>query len=190
MKKTLWIDIETTGIKLEGNYIIELAALYEDGNTKDVFHQYSFPPEEPKDFHIMENLLGHDYQFYLDTGLSQELLYNNFTMFLGQYIDKYNKTDKAIFAAYYAKFDNGFIRQLFKEFNDDYFGSWFYSCSLDIFSTVALALQQGVIPPLENYKNQTVAKYLGIDTGTPHFALSDIKASRQIQIKLLEELKK
>jgi len=181
--KVIWIDVETTGIDHENNVIIELAALYENGKDKSVFHVYINPGIFPDDFKVIEELTGITQEYLEQNGITEAEAYTQFIDWIGQYIDKYNKADKAIFAAYNAKFDNDYMRDFFKHNNDDYFGSWFYSASLDIMSTVALCVRLELMQVPSNFKNPTICESLGIKHNA-HRALDDIKASRKAQIKM------
>lgn len=181
--KTVWIDVETTGIDHNTNFIIELAALYEDETKKDVFHVYILPASRPDDFDTIEELTGITWEYLKQNGITEAEAYSQFTEWLSLYINKYNKEDKALFAAYNARFDNDFIRNLFHHNSDDYFGSWFYQIPLDIMGTVMLCIRLGLIPILENFKNSTVCQHFGIEHKI-HSAIEDIKSSRKSQLKM------
>lgn len=181
--KTIWIDVETTGLDFEKCQIIELAALYENGKESDLFHKYCKPESRPDNFAEIEELTGISWSFLEDCGVSERQLYIDFVEFLSKKIDRYDRTDKALFAAFNADFDNQFLRELFKRNGDNYFGSWFHSARLDVFSTVAMAYRFEVLDVQPNNKNETIAKALDIQL-TAHSAIEDIKASRQIQIIL------
>jgi len=185
--KQIWIDTETTGIDHHTNFIIELAALYEDGKTKSVFHVYILPAAKPDDFNIIEELTGITWEYLEQNGITEAEAFTQFVAWIGQYIDHYDKKDKAIFAAYNARFDNDFMRDFFKHNEPNYFGSWFYSASLDIMSTAALCVKLGLIPAPVNFKNATICEYFGI-THKAHSAIEDIKASRQAELKMEELL--
>lgn len=200
MSKIIWIDLETPDLNPESG-VIELAALYEDDSgdkSKAVFHEFCKPDIKPatwdeplknrKDNKTISDLTGITWEKLEKVGLSEAALHAKFKTFLGKRIDSYNKQDKAIFAAYNAKFDNEFVRALFLRNNDKYFGSYFYSCILDILSTVAMSFRFGIIPPLENYQQDTVCDYFGIKFNA-HSAIEDIKAGRNLELLLEEKIK-
>ena len=179
--KICWVDVETTGIDHNTNTIIELAALYEDdGADKSVFHVYIKPESLPKE---IEELTGITMEYLEQNGITEAEAYSQFTDWLAKKIDKYKKEDKAIFAAYNARFDNDFIRELFKRNNDNYFGSWFYSASLDIMGTAILMVRLGYISVPVNFKNVTICESFGIEHKA-HSAIEDIKASRLAQLEM------
>ena len=185
--KQIWIDVETTGLDCKTDTIIELAALYEDGETKSVFHTYILPAKKKDDFNIIEDLLGITWEYLEQNGITEAEAYSEFEKWLGSHIDKYDKKDKAIFAAYNAKFDNDFIREMFLRNYDNYFSSWFFSASMDIMSTAVLCVKLELMPVPENFKNSTTCKYFGI-VHKVHSAIEDIKASRQAELKMEELL--
>ena len=182
--KTIWIDVETTGIDHDTNVIIELAALYEnDGADKSVFHVYILPAARPDDFNIIEELTGITWEYLEQNGITEAEAYKQFIEWISGKIDKYDKTDKAIFAAYNARFDNDYMRDFFAHNNDSYFGSWFYSASLDIMGTAILMVRLGYIPVPVNFKNATICESFGIKHKS-HSAIEDIKASRLSQLEM------
>lgn len=186
--KTIWIDLETTGLDYKKDTIIEFAALYENDKDKSIFHKYCKPESYPENFHEIEELTGIKREFLEENGISESELYNKFIEFASSKIDKFNKTDKAIFAAYNATFDDNFLRELFIRNNDFYYGSWFYSARLDIMSTIANAYRFGVFDIQPSNKCETIAKALNIKLKA-HSAIEDIKAARQIQIILEHKLR-
>ena len=122
---------------------------------------------------------------YLEkNGITEAEAYSQFTEWLGARIDNFDKKDKAIFAAYNARFDNDFIRELFKRNKDNYFGSWFYSAPLDIMGTAMLMVRLGYIPAPVNFKNATICNEFGIENIKSHSAINDIKASRLAQLEM------
>jgi DNA polymerase III alpha subunit (gram-positive type) len=182
--KTLWIDVETTGLIAENNFIIELAALYENnGMDKSIFHVYILPEKRPDDFDFIEELTGITWEYLEQNGISESQAYTEFTTWLAYRMDKFDSEDKAIFAAYNARFDYDFMREFFKHNSDKYFGSWFFKIPMDIMNTVMLCVRLELIPILPDFKNATVIKFFEIEYQA-HSAIEDIKASRQIQLKM------
>lgn len=193
MSKIIWVDVETNGLYPGENYILEIAALYEERGiekSRKIFHRFCKPDIKPDDWDepvmngkTVTEHTGISWEFLEEKGLSPSEFSTEFISFLSTHIQSRVVSDKAVFAAYNANFDNQFVRRLFNPDKKQYFGSYFFSCSLDIMTTVALALHKGVLPQLQNYKNATLADHFGIEIQA-HSAISDIKASRQIQFKL------
>lgn len=109
-------------------------------------------------------------------------VYRQFVDMLAKYVDKYNRQDKFFLAGYNnASFDNQFLRAWFVQNEDKYFGSWFWSNSIDVMvlATPYLAARRA---EMENFKQGTVAKFLGIDVDSNrlHDALYDIEICKAI----------
>ena len=199
MNKTIWLDVETTGLSHKTNQIIELAMLYEDGidKNKAVFRRFCKPAVKPdtwdkplkgrRDNMTISDLTGITWEYLEEHGISERQLYEEAKSFLDKRISARNPNDKAIFAAYNAPFDASFMRALWDKHGDKYFGSYFESANLDILATVALARKNGVLPKLANNQQDTVAKHLGIKFKA-HSAIEDIKAGREVQMILERKL--
>lgn len=115
-----------------------------------------------------------------------EQVYRQFTEMLGRYVDKYNKSDKFFLAGYNnAHFDNQFLRAWFSQNGDKYFGSWFWSNTIDVMvmATPYLASKRAEMP---NFKQATVAKALGfnVDENRLHDAEYDIQLCMDIYTKV------
>ncbi|MEG1554525.1 MAG: 3'-5' exonuclease [Rikenellaceae bacterium] len=109
-------------------------------------------------------------------------VYKQFTALLDKYVSKYDKKDKFFLAGYNnASFDNQFLRAWFLQNGDKYFGSYFWSNSIDVM-VMATPFLAAYRPMMENFKQGTVAKALGIEVDDEklHDALYDIKICRSI----------
>jgi DNA polymerase-3 subunit epsilon len=109
---------------------------------------------------------------------------------LEKYVDKFNKADKFHLCGYNnAAFDNQFFRAFFTQMNDKYFGSWFWSDSIDVF-VLASNYLKSKRNELNDFKLATVAEYLGIkvDREKTHDAIYDIKLTHDI-FKVIENNK-
>lgn len=95
---------------------------------------------------------------------------------------KYNKKDKFFLVGYNnAAFDNQFLRGFFLQNSDNYFGSWFWSNTIDVM-VLASAYLATRRPDMENFKLSTVAKTLGVDVESEslHNALYDINLTKAV----------
>lgn len=180
--KIVFFDLETTGVLVNKHGIHQLSGeIVIDGETKERF-----------DFRVQPNPKAEITKEALDVaGVTKEqimaypqmsVVYGQFIALLGKYVDKYNKTDKFFLAGYNnASFDNQFLRAWFLQNGDKYFGSWFWSNSIDVMvlATPHLAAQRA---QMENFKQSTVATALGIqvDDNKLHDALYDIQLCRAI----------
>ena len=109
--------------------------------------------------------------------------------FLDKHIDQFNKVDKAILAGYNnTHFDTDFLRQWFIDNNNNYFGSYFWSNSIDVMPEASRYFVH-YRPALLNFKLGTVAKAMGIETdkSSLHDGLYDIKLTLLMFKKLLSE---
>ena len=106
---------------------------------------------------------------------------------LSRYVDKYNPSDKMIVAGYNVAFDADFLRQLYLSLGDKYYGSWFFSPMLDVYTYVAEAVAKKKLR-LPNYKLVTVCKAFNIEAEGAHDAKVDIEITRQLYYKLKEYL--
>ena len=114
-------------------------------------------------------------------------VYQQFVAMLGKYVNKYDKKDKFTLAGYNnASFDNQFLRAWFVQNGDNYFGSWFWSSSIDVMVLATQALLEERTQ-MENFKQGTVAKYVGVPVSEEqlHDALYDIRVCMAIYQHML-----
>ena len=101
---------------------------------------------------------------------------------LGKYVNKFNKTDKLHLAGFNnAPFDNQFFRAFFTQNRDNFFGSWFWSDTIDVMCLASNYLRNER-HKMENFKLKTVAAYLGVEVEEDklHDALYDIYLTQKI----------
>ena len=182
MEKLLFFDIETTGVKFWKNGIHQISGCVEiDGEVKEYF-----------DFKVAPNPSAIIEQEALDvSGVTIEqiqayeqmgFVHGKICGLLSKYVGKFDKRDKFFLVGYNnASFDNQFLRAFFEQCNDKYFGSWFWSSSLDVMVLAAQHLKN-VRHNMIDFKLKTVAKELGIviDETRLHDAEYDIDITRQI----------
>lgn len=180
--KLLFFDLETTGVNPAKNGIHQISGMIEiDGVEKERF-----------DFHVQPNPKAIiEEQALSVAGVTREQVlnyppmgevYKELVAMLGRYVDKFNKRDKFFLVGYNnASFDNQFLRGFFLQNGDNYFGSWFWSNSLDV---MVLASQHLATRrhEMENFKLATVAKFMGINVNDEalHDAYYDIYLTREI----------
>lgn len=180
--KKLFFDLETTGVVPKDNAIIQIAALLEiDGDIIDEFHARLSPHEDAVIDPGALRVTGHteeEIQAYPAPGQA----YKGLIAFLGAYIDRYDKTDKAWLVGYNSRgFDDPFLRHFFEHNGDTFFGSWFWSDTLDVLVLASeyLISRRQFMP---SFKLQRVASELGIhvDETQLHDAFYDVMLTRQI----------
>lgn len=203
MKKIIWCDVETTGLDPDKNQIIEIALLYEQINettgesiqeSRKKLHLYCLPEgEQPNDFDEITKITGITWEYLQEYGISEKELFDQIIIFLDEKIDRYNKEDKAYFIAYNANFDNTFLRNLFKKYNEDkiHFGNFFHHLYLDSLQLALFCEFFGMYDRPENFRLETLAKHLKVvdeDKNNFHSALVDIKTTRILSNHLKEML--
>lgn len=188
--KLFFLDLETTGVKYWKNGIHQISGCIEvDGIVKEYF-----------DFKVQPHpLCTIEDEALAVSNLTKEVVlaytpmkevYTKLILMLARYVDKYNKTDKYFIVGYNnASFDNAFLREFFihnastetERMYGNYFGSWFWSNSLDVMVLASEKLKELRYRMLD-FKLKTVAKQLGIsvDDTRLHDAAYDIELTRQV----------
>jgi DNA polymerase-3 subunit epsilon len=180
--KILFFDLETTGVLPNKHGIHQISGeIAIDGETKETF-----------DFKVRPNPKAEITQEALDVaGVTKEqilayppmeVIFSQFMAMLDKYVDRFNKKDKFFLAGFNnAGFDNNFLRGWFLQNGDKYFGSWFWSNSIDlmVMATPYLASKRA---DMENFKLATVAAALGIEVTSDklHDASYDIYLTKEI----------
>lgn len=180
--KALFFDLETTGTYPGKHGIHQMSGMIViDGEIKETF-DYKVRPN-PKAEILDEALAvaGVTREQILAYPPMEEI-YPQVISMLAKYVDRYNKKDKFFLAGYNnASFDNQFLRGWFLQNGDQYFGSWFWSNSIDVMvlATPYLAARR---TEMKDFKQGTVAKTLGIqvDDTRLHDALYDIEICKAI----------
>lgn len=180
--KLVFFDLETTGTNPGKHGIHQISGqIVIDGVVKESF-----------DFHVQPNPKALIEEEALKVGgvTREQILayppmqqvYQEFVAMLGKYVDKFNKKDKFFLVGYNnAAFDNQFLRGFFLQNGDVYFGSWFWSNSIDVM-VLASAYLATRRPEMENFKLSTVAKTLGVNVNDEslHDAMYDIELTKAV----------
>lgn len=104
-----------------------------------------------------------------------------FCQMLASHVNKFEKQDKLLFAAYNAQFDGDMMRAFFEKCGDKFFGSWFFFPLIDT-AMLAMIMLGKERKKMHNFKLVTVCDALGIDLteDMAHDALADVLASKAI----------
>lgn len=189
--KLLFFDLETTGTNPARHGIHQISGMIEiDGVERERF-DFKVRPN-PKAEVLDEALaVGGVTREQIESYPPMEDVYRDFVGMLSRYVNKFNKADKFFLVGYNnAAFDNQFLRGFFLQNGDNYFGSWFWSNSVDV---MVLASQYLLAerPLMPNFKLSTVAAQLGVVVSEDklHDALYDIYLTREAYHLMIDEAK-
>lgn len=188
--KMLWLDLETTGTNHAKHGIHQIAGMVEiNGEIKEKF-----------DIKLKPNPKALIDQGALDAGKVTMEQINTYQSFysgymelhtiLGRYVDKFNKNDKFHLAGYNTQaFDGQFLRGLFLQNDDNYYGSFFWNASIDVMLIAAWRLKYAR-PFMKDFKLMTVAKHMGVevDESKLHDAFYDIDITKQLYHRIDSEM--
>ena len=188
--KTLWFDLETTGLNHDNAAVVQMAAILEiDYQIEDEWTLDIRPHSTAK---IEEGALakyGGTLEELQQRPHSDEQ-FNKICSYLDSYVDRYNPLDKMIPAGFNVKFDLDFLTSFFKGKGDDFLFARLHASKLDVMGTVALARHLGLIDPsnMKGNKLEDLAVYYKIPLKNAHNALDDIKATRTLFYAILDDL--
>lgn len=180
--KLLFIDLETTGTMHWRNGIHRISGMIQvEGEVKETF-DFKVKPFERAQIEDEALKVSGVTRQDLETYAEMKDTYDRIIKMLGKYVNKFNKTDKFHLVGYNnASFDNQFFRAFFVQCGDQYFGSWFWSSSIDV---MVLAAQHLIKErqSMKDFKLHTVAAHCSItvDESRLHDSLYDIDLTKQI----------
>jgi DNA polymerase-3 subunit epsilon len=163
MEKLFFYDLETTGTKFWKNGIHQISgAIVIDGVVKERFNFKVCPNSSAVIEEDALKVANVSFELIMSYPPMNDVYKQIITM-LSKYVDKFNKKDKCHLIGYNnASFDNLFFRAFFVQNNDNYFGSWFWSDSIDVMVLASHKLMK-VRDKMTDFKQSTVAKYVGIE---------------------------
>lgn len=186
MSKLFFYDLETTGVKFWKNGIHQISgAIVIDGVGVEKFNF----KVRPFDGCLIEEealAVGGVTTEIVKSYTDMKTVYKQLVEMLSKYVDKYDKKDKFHLVGYNnASFDNQFFRAFFVQNNDQYFGSWFWSDSIDVMVLASMNFKDER-NTMADFKQKTVAAKCGIfiDESKLHDAEYDI----ELCIKIYEFL--
>ena len=160
-------DLETTGFSPETNRIIEIGAVkVQNGKIVDKFSTF-VNPQVPIPFRI-EQLTSINDSMVIDAPVIADIL-PEFMKFC----------EGCVMVAHNADFDMSFIKKNCQRLD--------IPCKPTIVDTVALA--RVLLPNLNRFKLDTVAKALGVSLGNHHRAVDDAGCTAEIFVKFIEMLR-
>jgi len=182
--KLFWFDTETTGLDPKKNAMIQLAGMVEVDH--EVVEEFNIMARPHKGAEITAKALEVNGRTLAEIQ-SFPTLFEAISLLrrtLAQYVDKFDPKDKLIMAGFRTDFDGEFLRECFRRVQDRYFGSWFFNCSADISTLLAIVIAETGLR-LENWRLSTACEHFGIHINA-HDALSDIKATRELYHVLMD----
>lgn len=169
MAKIIFLDLETTGFSRDYDYIIEVAAILYDEETRtklDTFHEYIRPGKRiPQK---ITEITGISEAMVVNCRTEEEVLRDFFEWVM------FNKPDRM--TAYNSSFDSGFIEAKRDKYRIP-------MKTYDWFDMMTYGRQLKKEGKTINYKQTTVAEFLGIEYDA-HSAIEDVTALIQIYEKL------
>lgn len=160
-------DLETTGFSPETNRIIEIGAVkVQNGKIVDKFSTF-VNPQVPIPFRI-EQLTSINDSMVIDAPVIADIL-PEFMKFC----------EGCVMVAHNADFDMSFIKKNCQRLD--------IPCKPTIVDTVALA--RVLLPNLNRFKLDTVAKALGVSLENHHRAVDDARCTAEIFVKFIEMLR-
>lgn len=175
-------DLETTGLDHMKCAIVQLACrILVNDEVKVAFSLDMAPfPGAQIDEKALE-VIGKTESELFKYGTQNEA-FQTFINHLDNYIDRYDRDDKAFLVGYNnAKFDDQFLRRWFEINKDRFFGSWFHSNSVDVMALASeyLITRRHYMP---NFKLVSVANELGIpfNPADLHDAFTDLMVTHKV----------
>jgi DNA polymerase-3 subunit epsilon len=186
--KTIYIDVETTGLDAKKNGLIQLAGIIEVGGVEKEKFNFNVSPFVTdvisKEALEKNNVKREDLLNYQ----APHKVYREFKAILENYVNKFDKQDKFHFVAYNAPFDTNFVREFFLKNNDNYYGSFFHAPSICVMNMWALLLRS-TRHELENFQLGTVYEHVMNKKATNlHDAMQDIKYTKELYKKGLGKI--
>lgn len=182
MEKLFVYDLETTGVQFWKHGIHQISGMIIiDGKFKEEFNFKVAPHPKAiiEDEALAVGGITKEQLLYYPPQLT---VYKELIKVLSKYVDKFNKKDKFHLMGYNnASFDNQFFRAFFTQCEDKYFGSWFWSDTIDVMVLASNKLRHER-SNMVDFKLKTVSAYLGIEVDETklHDALYDIQLTKEV----------
>ena len=160
-------DTETTGVDERIHQIHQIGLILTDPTTNTILETADIKMRIDEKFIVHADADGMaksnvTIDQIMANPYSQKEGYDYLISILEKHINRYDRADKAQFIAYNSPFDERFIRQLFLNQNDNYFGSWFWNPTICVMRAAAWFVQEhrGDFP---NFRLETLCRIAGIE---------------------------
>jgi DNA polymerase-3 subunit epsilon len=177
-----FFDLETTGVEVKKHSIHQISGCIEVNDEVVEYFDFKVAPNpkaliDPQALHVC-GVTEEQIKEYPE----MKVVFRQLTKMLNKYASKYDPTDKIWLVGFNnRKFDDIFFRAWFEQNGDTFFGSWFWTDSLDV---IVLASQYLINRrrSMSSFKLKRVALELGIavDESKLHDAKYDIDLTRYI----------
>ena len=184
----MWIDTETTGIDPNDSSAFQVACvLVDNGNLICERCFFLNPLSETIKYHEGAGAVHGYSEEQIKTFPSEQEQVPKIAAFFAEARELWEKdgsnTEKMIIAGYNVSFDIGHLKALFER-NGYRLEDYFLNVIADVFLQVKKAGIQKALLYLPDRKLGTVAKHLGVKLEDAHDALADIRATREVAVKL------
>lgn len=182
-------DVETTGLDANRHSIIQLGYVRTDLMERRTTTILTMRPLDDVDINLKALEVNKISIQTLLSAPAPTIAYRRLMDELNSWISKFDKRDKFIPVGYNVRFDLDFLRAWFLKIDPvegKYFGSYFHTGAIDVWSLVALHLGEKLLD-LPNTKLTTVAEACGltVEQSETHNALYDALLTEQL-FKLLK----
>lgn len=186
--KQVILDVETTGLNERRNGIIQLSGIIiTDGAYRESFDFRCKPlPQDDIDEKALavsglDRMVIQKYQSPYDAK-------RQFTELLKQYIDPYDRSDKALFIGYNAVFDWRFLYTWFQKLGDNFFGSYFFYPPIDV-AVLAGEHLKAKRSGMKNFKLNTAAEHVGIKVNQDrlHDSMYDVELTWELYLQITKQ---
>ena len=184
--KTLFFDVETTGLSPAKHCLHQLSGIYLENGEEIKRIDIKVAPYEKA---IIE-----DEALEVSKVTREELSqrqsfadgFKEFNVILDSWVNKFDKKDKIELVGYNnLAFDNNFLRGFFLINQCNYFGSYFHQQTRDVYA-LAVECLHPFRGELKDFKLTTVAKFLGVEVidDNAHDAVYDVHLTIQVYVEL------
>jgi DNA polymerase III subunit epsilon len=185
--KLFCYDIESTGLNPGKHSIHQIAGIILiDGKEKERFEINMKPNPKAVIDPAALAVSNKTEEDVMNNPLSFQEGYQEVVRIASKYVSKFDKKDKFFTLGYNnASFDDNFLRGLFLQNGDNYYGSFFWADSLDV-RTLAIRQLAPIRHEMENFKLMTVARQMGIeiDESKLHDAVYDCEITYEVYKRL------
>lgn len=185
--KTIFIDLETTGLTTESG-VIQIAGIVRiDRTEKERFDFRCRPFDGEKITKEAMEITKMTPEKIWELPDPREI-YSQFISILDKYVSKFDKKDKFTFFGYNSRFDAMHLRAWFEKNDNNFYGSYFHWPEIDISNLAALHFMKQR-SNFVNFKLGTVLKAAGIevDESRLHDGLYDIENTMKLMAYIIKE---